>query len=476
MPYSRSRKKLLLASLSLAVGLSSQALPVAAAATGDPQLTILKKAAQPRMSRPVLDQIKQAAKNRGIGLKQAIDEFVSKSAKNSVAATANWPDGPVTIPDVMIDDLTAVELEDLQGLADAQGVTLEEAIDRHGYWRKFKSIANELRVGHPQEFSGASRAQDGSSVWFGFKGAVPQEAVKLAGTLPVEVTLEGNRGYSEQDLISEQQRTHQAAMMRPEVSDAATGYSVVTGKVHVTAQLREGFTAKSAETAAAITSKLSRENSPIEVEVVTTTRKIQYEAQDNWIRGGGSLDTCTAGFNLKYATTDTKRLGTAGHCVRNQSSRSYFNQAADGGSTTVSGVWWEQGNYGDIGYYDHGTMDPTRTFYYGSGEKRYADYRDPYPAVGDPVCRYGITTGRHCGAVIESNICAGSVCGLTLSDMESGTHCRGGDSGGPWFNGGTAYAIHGGATDYYGTGKPLCAGTHVSRFNSARSYVVWTRY
>jgi hypothetical protein len=58
--------------------------------------------------------------------------------------------------------------------------------------------------------------------------------------------------------------------------------------------------------------------------------------QDGYIRGGGCLTGCTAGFNLKYATTSTKRIGTAGHCGTTEFS-------ADGGSTSVMEIWSHQG-------------------------------------------------------------------------------------------------------------------------------------
>ncbi len=71
-------------------------------------------------------------------------------------------------------------------------------------------------------------------------------------------------------------------------------------------------------------------------------------------------------------------------------------------------------------------------------------------AVGNTTCHRGATSGYSCGSVQSTTYqptyagaCNGFTCTSTyISVTGTGLTCAGGDSGGPWFNGQTAFGIH----------------------------------
>lgn len=393
---------------------------------------------------------------------------MAQAAATSPTAWANQPDGRASIPDVMIDDLSAVELDDLAALARDTGTSLAETIDRHGWTPAYRKVAAELEAAFPEEFSGAVRAEDGSSAWFGFKNAIPEQALALARTLPAAVRLVGGRGFSEAELAAAKDAAHAVAMADPVVAGASTYYEIETGVVHVSAQLREEMSPAELN---AVRDRLAS------VHTLSTGIKVQVEVsakpasipQDDYIRGGGYLTGCTAGFNLKYATTNTKRIGTAGHCGTTEFS-TYRNHSADGGTTSVMEIWSHQGQWGDIGYYDHGGMTPTRTFYYDFSKKRYADSRSGMPAVGDTACKFGKISGRVCTTVRCRNVSVNELRHMVISNT---TDCAGGDSGGPWYHGGMAMGIHQGLIRKSGD-TYRCSFTPAYLYQN-KNYDVWQR-
>ena len=58
---------------------------------------------------------------------------------------------------------------------------------------------------------------------------------------------------------------------------------------------------------------------------------------------------------------------------------------------------------------------------------------------GQQLCKYGKTTCATCDEVYELNHCNGDTCHLTAMHNRK---ADGGDSGGPWYYGTTAYGIH----------------------------------
>jgi hypothetical protein len=426
------------------------------------------------MPRPTLTRIKRDAAAREIPLEQAVAAYIKKVRKIDKSATANWPDGPVDIPDVMIDDLSAVQIEDLKGMAKAKQIPLDEAIERYGYQQIGDRVADQLKAAFPDQLAGFAYMTDrGNNVWIGFKGTIPAQAVALAKTLPVPVDLKGNLGYTESELPLAQSRAHQALLKNADISNVATWYSTRNGAVE--AQVVPATHARNTLVTGTLRDVAAQAvaNPSIKVNVSVGEGPLDTDF-DNYVRGGGNLSGCTSNFNLISASGSTKRLGTAGHCAT-EGPRTYCNQSGDGGCTTVNSRWAYQGAGGDIGMYDHGTMTATRTFYWDWGQKRYADSRSAGPVDGHHVCKFGYVTGRSCGDIVALNHTVGNVGGQVVTNIDATSNtCWFGDSGGPFHRGAEAYGVLKGAARL-ANGRFYCAFTPVNRFYNGAGYYVWTR-
>jgi hypothetical protein len=62
--------------------------------------------------------------------------------------------------------------------------------------------------------------------------------------------------------------------------------------------------------------------------------------------------------------------------------------------------------------------------------------------VGSSVCKYGHTTGYTCGTIDTTSLCNNGSCTYVRVSGGSVNLSEGGDSGGPWFFGNTAYGTH----------------------------------
>lgn len=474
---SRARMVLLLAASAAMVSTALAAPQATASQVGGsavpvPETVLVNSGASPE--HPIIDEISRTAVSNGVPLEEALADYIAVAAESSPPTAESQPDGPVDTADVTIDGMTAGELEDLQTVAADEGISLTEAIDQHGWQGDYTEVAEGLEASYPDGFSGA--AKEGGTVWFGFKGEIPSEAIDLASSLPVPVEIVGNRGFSEAELAAAADESHSTLLAQSGVDTAITAYDVRSGTIEawVKPLPASEFSARSSvatavtpELAARVEDALGTDRFPINIVI---SDQVGIEQQDGYIRGGGLLSVgCTTGFNLKYLTSDTKRSGTAGHCTK-VSSQTYSNHSTAGGSTTVAKIWSHQGSWGDIGYNSTGSKAATRTFYHDTNATRYADARGAMPSTGTSICHYGRTSGKSCGTVKYRNVSIGSLQHMVVM---SGATCKGGDSGGPWYSGGTAYGIHTGLTNY-GDGNNRCVFAPAYLFQN-RSYDVWTR-
>ncbi|MEV8636382.1 S1 family peptidase [Streptosporangium sp. NPDC051023] len=413
-------------------------------------------------------------------MRQAIHAYIDEKIKTERSATANWVDGPVDIPDVVIDDLSASQINDLEGMAESLQIPLEEAIERYGYQRYGDRVSGQLKTAFPDQLSGFIN-KNGGGAWIGFKGAIPKQAVQLAKTLPGQVELRGNLGYIEVDLSRAQEQIDRALRRAPGVKAVSTWYDPELGIEGVVVPSADSVSALTNDTLQSSLASLRAATPAIKVNVSISTVEQLDSPFDGYIRGGGNLgpQNCTSNFNLISESGATKRLGSAGHCVETGVAETYCNQSGDGDCTTITGRWSYVGNGGDVGYFDHGTeLTATRTFYWDWGQKKYADARSAAPKVGDAVCKFGYKTGRSCGTVaaINQTTMDGTIGGLVRTTIPVGaTTCDHGDSGGPFHrDGGEAYGVLRGSL-YDDSGVLWCSFTPVNRYYNGARYYVWTR-
>lgn len=127
---------------------------------------------------------------------------------------------------------------------------------------------------------------------------------------------------------------------------------------------------------------------------------------DSYVRGGGTLSTCTAGFTVRHRVTEELGVATAHHCA-DSAQRLYSNHSVDGGSALVNRKVRGNTNYGDVAWYDDGAFVASLQFYYNWNAKRYVTAVWS-PRTGVDACKFGKTTGVTCDTTYELNTTRGS--------------------------------------------------------------------
>ena len=155
--------------------------------------------------------------------------------------------------------------------------------------------------------------------------------------------------------------------------------------------------------------------------------------------GGEALSTCTSGFGT-ITSSQARGISTAGHCPNSLTD--------DGTSLTVHGE--HEGSHGDFQWHQGPDYDDhSNEFYAGSDSSSEVNKREVTsvgsPIVGQRLCRNGKVSNMDCQEVRKLNVCNGNRCSLVqMGERLSAS----GDSGGPVYDGNTAYGLHqGGMTD-----------------------------
>jgi streptogrisin C len=143
------------------------------------------------------------------------------------------------------------------------------------------------------------------------------------------------------------------------------------------------------------------------------------------------------------ASTGKKGTSTAGHCPDNLTWRSYTLPWQGGTTGGVNDIQWNLAN---------SPVTPRNQVYDGGGLRSITSvkYR-AYQLINEWVCKYGVTTTYGCGQIVTTSFDGVNV-------QVHNVNVQGGDSGGPWFYGNTAYgttiskygsdAIYGPIDDY----------------------------
>lgn len=179
---------------------------------------------------------------------------------------------------------------------------------------------------------------------------------------------------------------------------------------------------------------------------VRVVRSAAIDPQHSY--GGGQLtkystNWCTSGFVVERISDGVDGVLTANHCVAGpltkykETNGNTYNIVYQGSSSALLGdaAWCTTSHF----EYDD--------FFYAHWSRRdvHSLKNHIYMDVGDLVCRYGRATGQSptCPAIKQLFV-AGNVNGTIYRNLirtyPSGG--QGGDSGGPWYVGGTAWGIH----------------------------------
>lgn len=272
-------------------------------------------------------------------------------------------------------------------------------------------------------------------------GRLDPRVQAILGSVPTSINVVESIGWTETDIVTATQAAHYAVWAQDDVLDASTGADPLTGEIEVqvalaSAQQTGTQTATDpyisdlteiAESGLAQASGLS-EHFAVRVEGGLPVEGSGYD----WLRGGSSLRTCTAGFSVRNPLFSNGIL-TADHCPENQ----------DVGTNDLTWRGRVPSATGDVEWYSNNQT--TYANFYASANTIRGVTGSANPVDGNTYCRYGKTTGQQCDSVYMLNRCRGSYCGLV---MMFNREAASGDSGGPWFSGHVAVGIHSGGVTY----------------------------
>lgn len=309
----------------------------------------------------------------------------------------------------------------------------------------FAIAATAVEEAFPGAFSRAEITSEApAAAAIHFKGEVPGGAAGLLSSLPssIRVELRSGAGVTAAEVDEAVIRAHRAVRAQSGlVGDAVSSFDHATGMVRVVARPAdpEATATERAQLVRAVRSGL-----PADLrERVSLAIESGVEARTEARNGGGRLEfdasgslACTSGFNVSNSA-GTTGVATAGHC-----SNGLTHENTSGG--TEYDLTYRSGHRGDWGDFQWHTSTDTEpdNFYSSAGTVRDVAAR-ANPVDGQTICRYGQTTGAHCNTVEDLSTCATfdgiETCRLVRMDTDE---AEGGDSGGPWYSGNTAYGFH----------------------------------
>lgn len=199
-------------------------------------------------------------------------------------------------------------------------------------------------------------------------------------------------------------------------------------------------------------------------------------SKPNSIHGGELVVTnngspCTSAFAVLDGTT--RGMLSAGHCnviTSHWRSRTLVQQGNNYAATHQDTVW---GDDGDSSWYTTSEWESDNFYISATQTRDVTGYEARANMQGDFVCHFGVASGFSCGVVVSTNFDPSyDVCGWWLGCDNRWVKVEGstlkacyGDSGGPWFQGRTAYGVQSGA-DIDGASDCTAAGTEYAIFTA----------
>jgi len=161
-----------------------------------------------------------------------------------------------------------------------------------------------------------------------------------------------------------------------------------------------------------------------------------------WVRDDGDYQ-CTSGWSVRNLDTGTYGVSTAGHCR-------YINEIEHigDGVHALSFQRQHRGQYGDVEWHTSSEYEPD-DFYADADTIRDVIGIEQRANIteGESVCQYGRSSNdRDCSLTVHdvSHACTDASDGITAHHLVvmDGDTAIGGDSGGGWSLGGTAFGGH----------------------------------
>ena len=130
--------------------------------------------------------------------------------------------------------------QDLELIAEQEGISLEESIERYAWQDAFSYLVNEIREKYPEAFTGSWIRNDVNG-FVSFTGTAPAEAVEAIRAFPHPIRIIENRGFTEAALNKRHGIVSGIVSSYEEVIDYISTYSITTGQIQVTIVLHDSI-------------------------------------------------------------------------------------------------------------------------------------------------------------------------------------------------------------------------------------------
>ena len=142
---------------------------------------------------------------------------------------------PEAAPPEIDDPPSDAELQDLQAVADREGISLQEAIDRYAWRDNFSLAVSRVRDVAPEIFAGAEIV-DNSNAWIAFVEQPPKAALDILDIFKsshssISVEVRTNASITEAELQKAIPAVHYAVFRSPGVRNASTSFDSSTAQI-----------------------------------------------------------------------------------------------------------------------------------------------------------------------------------------------------------------------------------------------------
>ena len=148
---------------------------------------------------------------------------------------------PEAAPPEIADPPSDAELDDLQFIANQEGISLEEAIDRYAWRDNFSLAISKIREAAPGSFAGAEIAGD-RQAWIAFTEQPPKAAFDILDTFTsshssISVEVRTDASITEAELQKAIPAVHYAVLESPGVRNASTSFDSSNAQIRTVVAL-----------------------------------------------------------------------------------------------------------------------------------------------------------------------------------------------------------------------------------------------
>jgi hypothetical protein len=324
-------------------------------------------------------------------------------------------------------------LRDAAAYAEGRGITVDEALRRLDVVPTLASAVQAVEKAVPSRFAGGWVEHDPELAVFvqftGSEAGLEEATQPLAGLgVPVHIAYGAPHTYAE--LRAGQARItptiHRDHPSTGLFVDVRTGSVTLLGPDPIATSEIEAL---SRLAGVPVASQLSR---PFENVHTYGGKSINH------------LQPCTTGFSVFDAVTGQRGVMSAGHCAGNNGTNAtYFQDGVVFYPVTQQGKRDDANQ--DFAWYRETTHPVINQAWDGTALRPITSTKARAEMVGNLVCHFGRNSGYSCGVVDSIHYDPGNLCNVACDDVwvliwdDPGLDCWGGDSGGPFMLGFTAW-------------------------------------